>query len=349
MKISKYIYMVSFSMLLLFSCKKDKPNRNYSVFDSLSPSRNEFDKWLKKNYIDAYNIDYKYRIEDIELDYSHNHAPADLQQSMKLAKIIKHVWLDAYVEVAGIDFMRKHAPRILQIIGSASWNSDGTMTLGEAEGGLKITLFLVNWLDPHDIRKMNEYFFKTMHHEFTHILQQDINYPQDYNLISAADYRPSGWHNRHSMKEYASLGFITSYAGSMAVEDITEVTCCYVTYSDAQWQRVMDAAGEEGRAKLNKKVEIMKNYMKNVWNIDMDILKKVVHRRMEEVVMMNDLIEPSWQYLITPVTSTATTSALRMIQTQVLRQLDKDAGKPEEHKENKPHVCKVTEANILDL
>lgn len=59
---------------------------------------------------------------------------------------------------------------------------------------------------------MNKWFFKTMHHEFTHILQQDINYPQEYNLISAEDYRPSGWHNRHELADYASLGFITDYA-----------------------------------------------------------------------------------------------------------------------------------------
>ena len=86
--------------------------------------------------------------------------------------------------------MRKHAPAILHIVGSAAWNGDGTITLGTAEGGLKITLYMTNWLNPKDIANMNKWFFKTMHHEFTHILQQDINYPQEYNLISAEDYRP---------------------------------------------------------------------------------------------------------------------------------------------------------------
>ncbi|WP_373802700.1 zinc-binding metallopeptidase, partial [Bacteroides heparinolyticus] len=256
-----------------------------------------FDHWLQKNYVDAYNIDFKYRMDDKETDFEKNLAPADLEQSMKLAKIIKHVWLESYVEVAGIDFMRKHAPAMLLVVGSAAWNEDGTITLGTAEGGLKITLNMVNWLDPANVEQMNEFFFKTMHHEFTHILQQDVNYPQEYNLISAADYNPSGWYNRRNPEQFAPLGFITPYAGSMPVEDITELTCCYITYTDEQWNEVYAAAGKEGRNKLDQKMTIMTKYMKDVWNIDMDELKKVVRRRMGEAKYMQ-LIEPSWLPLI---------------------------------------------------
>ena len=155
-----------------------------------------------------------------------------------------------------------------------------------------------------------------MHHEFTHILQQDINYPQEYNLISAEDYRPSGWHNRHELADYASLGFITDYAGSMPVEDITEVTCCYVTFTDEEWNAVFEAAGEQGRAKLNQKVGIMKQYMLEVWKIDMDRLKAVVRRRMNEVIQM-ELLEPEW--LPVPANSRATTkAAFQLLEEQLL-------------------------------
>ena len=34
---------------------------------------------------------------------------------------------------------------------------------------------------------LNYWFFQTMHHEFTHILQQKKNYDTDFNLISAGD------------------------------------------------------------------------------------------------------------------------------------------------------------------
>ena len=200
-----YILMGIAVAILFSSCGQEELDHSKSIFDTSSEVKSEFDKWLNNNYVETYNIDYKYRLEDIESDFSKNLTPADLLQSMRLAKIIKHVWLESYVEVAGIDFMRKHAPAILHIVGSAAWNGDGTITLGTAEGGLKITLYMTNWLNPKDIANMNKWFFKTMHHEFIHILQQDINYPQEYNLISAEDYRPSGWHNRHELADYLSL------------------------------------------------------------------------------------------------------------------------------------------------
>jgi hypothetical protein len=39
---------------------------------------------------------------------------------------------------------------------------------------------------------MNEYYFKTMHHEFVHILHQTKNYPKDFEQISAGNYSPHG-------------------------------------------------------------------------------------------------------------------------------------------------------------
>ena len=190
---------------------------------------------------------------------------------------------------------------------------------------------------------MNQYFFKTMHHEFTHILQQDINYPQEYNLISAEDYRPSGWHNRRNIADYASLGFITNYAGSMPVEDITEVTCCYVTFTDEEWNAVFEAAGEAGRAKLNQKVKIMKQYMLDVWKIDMDLLKEVVRRRMNEVVQM-ELLEPSWTSPLTtdPATGRA---ALQLLEQQLRTQYAEALEEMDAH----PDGCHIHNANLINI
>lgn len=345
-----YIPLVLTALLALTSagCKDHNvPDTSKSIFDVSRPKKSAFDEWLYRNYVQTYNIDYKYRMDDKETDLTKNLAPAELINSMRLAKIIKHVWLEAYVEVAGIDFMRKHAPAILHIVGSAAWNGDGTITLGTAEGGLKITLYMTNWLNPKDIDSMNRYFFKTMHHEFTHILQQDVNYPQEYNLISAEDYRPSGWHNRHNIEDYAKLGFITDYAGSMAVEDITELTCCYVTFTDKEWQDVFDAAGEEGRAKLNQKLEIMKGYMKDEWNIDMDELKEVVRRRMNEVVNM-DLLEPSWLPVSAPTPATSQ-AALQILASQLQKEWHNVLEKADSQEAQGNHQCRVHLSQLNDI
>ncbi len=338
----KNVWMMFATIVLLFGCKKDDIDKEHSIFDVTTEEKSVFDDWLHENYIQSYNIDFKYRMDDKDIDYNYNLAPASLSNSMQLAVIIKHAWLEAYTEVAGIDFIRKHAPAILPIIGCAAWNGDGTFTLGTAEGGLKITLYMGNWLDPTDIAKMNQYFFKTMHHEFTHILQQDVYYPNtDYDKISASDYRPSGWQNRH-FPEYAKLGFITAYAGSCAVEDITEVTACYITMTEDELRTVFDAAGEEGRQKLLEKIKIMKSYMKDVWHIDMDQLRKVVHRRMEEVVKM-PLILPEWMPLI------KNESKSQVTMEQLISDMRKQLPAANVFLEKTPGFCHVHDASMIEI
>lgn len=344
-RIFKLGLLLSMAVMPFVACSDDDVDKNHSIFETSSEVKSPFDEWLYNNYVQAYNIDYKYRMDDKDIDYSYNLAPSDLKKSMQLAVIIKHAWLEAYTEVAGVDFIRKHAPAILPVIGSAAWNNDGTYTLGTAEGGLKITLYMGNWLDPKDINRMNEYFFKTMHHEFTHILQQDVYYPNmEYDKISASDYRPSGWHNRR-YPEYAKLGFITSYAGSSAVEDITEVTASYITMTDQEWQHVFDGAGEEGRAKLNQKVKIMKGYMKDVWHIDMDQLRQVVHRRMAEVTRL-ELLKPEWLPMIQKEESAATSrAAFDLLKSELKRQWPEASKKID----RTPNCCHVHDAELLNI
>lgn len=340
--------LVALAAVSLSSCRKEAPLDPESIFrDAPDEQTNVFDEWLRHEFVDAYNIDFKYRMEDNESNTNYNLVPAELELSMEMARVIKYVWLDAYVEVAGKDFMRQNAPGILHVIGSAAWNNDGTMTLGTAEGGMKITLYLGNWFDPSNVRELNEYYFKTMHHEFTHILQQSVNYPQEYNLISTEDYRPSGWQNR-STKDAAKLGFITPYAGSMAVEDITEVTCCYETYSDEEWNQVYEWAGKEGQAKLDQKVAIMKRYMREVWDIDMDQLKAVIARRMAETQKWDDFLYPEWHaYLETMPKSgeeihSRTMESLRSL---FLQDYPEIAREMEKH----PRSCQVHMANLMNL
>lgn len=200
----------------LGGCKdSDQPDPSRRVTKAPAKEMTSFDRWLKENYTDAYNASYIYTLDDIEADRSRNLAPAKLENSMKLAKIIQHAWYGAYDEATGrVDFMRKTSPRQLFIVGSASWNGDGTITQGTAEGGLKVTLYQANWLNVNDPQSLNTTFFKVMHHEFSHILHQNKIWPTtEYDAISEG-YAPTSWFNRRSLSDYAPLGFITAYASS---------------------------------------------------------------------------------------------------------------------------------------
>lgn len=280
----KYIFMFALSVAALgsfTSCSESDLDKE-SIFQDSQVKENDFDKWIYKNYTLPYNINLMYRLQDIESDHNYSLAPAQYEKSVELAHIVKYAWLEAYDEVAGVDFTRKFVPKMLHFVGSAAYENNGTMILDTAEGGLKVTLYLVNNL-MIDREFLNHYYFKTMHHEFSHILHQTKSYPTEYDLISEKDYVSGDWYLM-SDSEAHQLGFVSPYAMCEPREDIAEVTSIYITKTPAEWQAIIADAGSEGADIINQKLEIVKKYMATSWGIDMDELRDCVQRRLNDVV-----------------------------------------------------------------
>ena len=280
----KYIFMFALSVAALgsfTSCSESDLDKE-SIFQDSQVKENDFDKWIYKNYTLPYNINLMYRLQDIESDHNYSLAPAQYEKSVELAHIVKYAWLEAYDEVAGVDFTRKFVPKMLHFVGSAAYENNGTMILGTAEGGLKVTLYLVNNL-MIDREFLNHYYFKTMHHEFSHILHQTKSYPTEYDLISEKDYVSGDWYLMKDSEAH-QLGFVTPYAMCEPREDIAEVTSVYITKTPAEWQAIIADAGSEGADIINQKLEIVKKYMATSWGIDMDELRDCVQRRLNDVV-----------------------------------------------------------------
>ncbi len=281
----KLLYILSLTLCMGFvSCSDDNEPSSQSIFTGETVTRDALDLWLLDNYSYPYNIDFKYKMEDIESDMKYTLVPADSAKAAKLAIIVKFLWLDAYTEVVGQDFIKTNVPRQIHLIGSPAYNSEGTMVLGTAEGGYKITLYMVNELTDemlHDYNTLNEYYFHTIHHEFTHILHQRKPYDTSWDLISEGDFVSGDWYQYKD--EYAwTHGFVTPYGMSEPQEDFAEMMSVYVTITPEEWQAKVDGAGEEG-AKLEKKLEFVKSYMKDSWNLDLDELRTVVLRRAQEL------------------------------------------------------------------
>ena len=242
MKFPKYI-IAALAAPLLAACSSD--DLGPSIFPDVSdePDPNsftyKFDKWLNVNFRDIYNVDFKYLMEDVEADMEYNLVPATYENARDLALLTKYLWYDSYKELAGEDFIKSYGPRILHLVGSPAYNpNSGTETLGLAEGGLKVTLFKVNEMDLEDINMLNEYYFRTMHHEFGHILHQTKSYPTDFNLLSTGRYDDSSWQSKQP-GYVASLGFITPYASSQAREDFAETIANYLTRTPEQMELIL--------------------------------------------------------------------------------------------------------------
>lgn len=299
-KIFLYIVILSFGVLTTTSCNEDELS-NESVITEPINEETDFDKWLEDNYRAPYNIRFLYRYEDIETDMTYDLVPAKEIYSRILAKMIRYLWIDAYTEASDVHFMRENSPRLMQVIGSGAYNTNNTLQLGTAEGGQKITLYVGNWLEDFlditykngvdesggysvtitDVDNINFYYLHTIHHEFAHILNQKIDFTTDFNTISQGDY-VAQW-NTLTEEEAAVKGFVSPYASSAPGEDFVEVYSYYLTWDDAEWQAKLAQAGQVGADRIERKLAIVKSYMKENWGVDADQLRQILARRYSEI------------------------------------------------------------------
>ena len=248
-KIQYYIsafLLMAVAAMSLSSCSEDKlgPTIFPDVDESLDPTSYTYqlDKFLKENYLDKYNLTFLYKMPDVSTNMNYNLVPATYENSIDLAVLCKYLWFDVYDKVAGEEFLKSYGPRIILLVGSPAYNpTSGTEIVGLAEGGIKISLFKVNAMRINDFNMMNEYYFKTMHHEFAHILHQTKTYPNQFNTISIGHYDSNNWQDR-SEGQVASLGFVTTYASSEFREDFAETIANYIVKTDEQWEHILDLA-----------------------------------------------------------------------------------------------------------
>lgn len=268
------------ALCVLSSCSSDDLD-SQSIFPEVEQSTDPFDQWIYDNYVVPYNINLKYRLEDKETDFQHYLVPADKELSVKLAEAVLYCWLQAYDEVAGQDFTRTYSPKIIQFVGSYAHNKKGTVKMGTAEDGLKVTLYAVNFFKT-DKATLNTYF-QIMHHEFTHILTQNKDYDTEFRTISDNDYVTGEW---ATIQESDALkkGFIDAYAMSEYNEDFAETLSYYLIYTQSQWEQKMRTAGEAGAAVIDRKLTIIRDYMKSAWAIDLDQMRDVLQRRIDELI-----------------------------------------------------------------
>ena len=278
----------------LVGCDDDNAIQKESVIMADSYTQNQFDKWLDLHYILPYNIEFKYRYEEIEADYNYYTVPALMENSIKMAHLVEYLCIETYNEVAGVDFTRRYFPKEFFLIGEFQYRNDGTQTLGTAEGGRKIVLMGINHLDQllTNAEYLNHYYIKTIHHEFTHILNQTRNYPTSFKMVTGSDYVTDSWSDSPYNGVYLSRGFITAYAQMEDREDFAEMVAEYVTHDAAWWEKQMKAAETTyaveqkltGRELIEQKLDIVKTYMHDEFKIDLDVLRDAINRRQNDVI-----------------------------------------------------------------
>ena len=316
-----------FAVLLLNSCRKESALNPESIItmDSGMIIQNDFDRWLDANYVKPYNIQVKYRYEMNESDFSYYTIPPSYDYAVMMAHIVKYLCIDTYDEVAGIGFTRQYFPKMFFYTGEWEYKNNGTYILGTAEGGRKIFLAGLNYLpkvlageyqgysDP--AAGLNHFYIKTIHHEFTHIMNQTKDYPEEFKQITPTNYVQGDWSTSDFGTYYRQRGFLSTYSQDSDREDFAEILSLYVTNSAETFEEWLSLAGREvteedmdevnnshyvefhhsfpdltvggtfpGRELIKAKVDIVRSYMKNNFDIDIDQLRATILRRQEEVM-----------------------------------------------------------------
>ncbi|HEY0176552.1 MAG TPA: putative zinc-binding metallopeptidase [Pedobacter sp.] len=295
-EILKKGYFALIVIILVTSCKKEGTlNANLDIIDKNSIDKTSTDKWLDDNYLNPYNIEVKYKFDRFELELGKVITPPSEVQVIPAMETVKDVWIKPFETIGGATFIKRISPKQFILAGSAAYNSDGTITLGTAEGGRKIVLYVINDFDKTNLRSVKQ-MVQVIQHEYTHILNQTVNYQPDFQTISRGGY-VANW-TQEPLTDARALGFITQYARAAPEEDFAETSSNMLMMGRVVFNAAVLSSPADGQVKLRKKEQYVVDYFKAAFNIDFYALQTEVQRALNNISapVLTSLIGPGIGY-----------------------------------------------------
>jgi substrate import-associated zinc metallohydrolase lipoprotein len=270
--------LLSLLVGLLSGCSGDENNISPGSNLNTNPKTlNNVDKWIKDNYTDPYNIDVVYRWTESLADQGRFLYPAHIDSVIPALSIIKKLWIDPYSQVGGSDFVKNLAPRQIVLVGGLNKNPSGTITLGLAEAGKRITLFNVNLLKKKNRNELTQ-FIKTIQHEYVHILNQTKPFDvPTWGRISPEGYTAQ-WFNETNTGS-REVGFITAYARANEVEDFAEMASEMLGKSFDEWNTLVNSViSSTSKTRIKAKEKIVSDYYLDNFKVNIYTLQDSVYR-----------------------------------------------------------------------
>jgi substrate import-associated zinc metallohydrolase lipoprotein len=252
-------------------------------------SEDEIDQYIEQNYTNEFGVAVRYKFVDRYVDATKRVTPPRRSVVVPMLDFLFDLWIDPYLNVEnGESFFRDHVPAEMVFIGSSIYNDDGTVTLGTADAGARITLTEVNDIDLNDkgwiLRQLG-----TIYHEFAHIVHQRYRLPPNFEQISPDGYTSSGsWYNLTDT-EALERGFVSPYGTSSYNEDFAEFVAFllfdenfYETYIDDEPNCATEGctARNEGRARLRQKYTAILAHYKQYTGVDLLALREQIQQKL---------------------------------------------------------------------
>lgn len=234
------------------------------------------DEWLYQNVTVPYNIRVQWRWDRSETDLDRNVTPIMEEKVIPIADMLLQYFLEPYAAEAGDYFIKRYPPKLYMLLGSASYNTNGTKRLGSADQGRKVALYELNEVEFGEYNSGMERVLKTVHHEFGHILDQNRRVGPEFGLLSEqSHYVEELWNSTYNDGiTHLNRGFITPYAGSQPSEDFVEVVATLLAYGQHWFNNEVMQASPAGQEILRQKEGIVVDYFKASWGIDFRSLQQ---------------------------------------------------------------------------
>ncbi len=285
MKVIRIVAVVMLMLTFFVSCKKEDALPSVDNISGLGGdtwTQTSIDKWIFDTLTVPYNMAVKYKWDQSEIDLNKTVVPIMEEKIVPVMSAIKRAWINPYEAEAGSLFVKKYAPKFFILEGSGSYNSNGTTTLGTAEGGRKVVLYQLNYFrtkgmpgyvssDSGVIKEI----FHVIHHEFGHILHQTIMYPLEFKKIGVG-YYTANWNNV-GITAARQDGFITDYSVSGPDDDFVEMISIMLTEGKAGFDQIVNnitgtspngTTAAVAKSRLRQKEAIVVDYFKQAWNIN---------------------------------------------------------------------------------
>lgn len=249
----------------------------------------DLDIYINNNFLEEFNVAIRYKYEDRFVDPNEKAIPPRLSAVMPMLDFVQEYWIDPYLEVNnGEEFFRTHVPAEIVFLGGPIYNVDGTLTLGTADAGARITFTDVNSVDPED-EDWRDLQLNVVYHEFSHIVHQRYKLPSGFETISPNGYSgPGSWYTL-TEEEALLRGFVTPYATLNPNEDFAETVAFYLfdsefaekfTIAETNCQSNDCENRNIGRSLIRQKVSAISNHYEKVTGINLESLRNIIQAKL---------------------------------------------------------------------
>jgi len=254
-----------------------------------SQSEDRIDQRIQSDFQDKYGVTVRYKYVDRYVEINKRVVPPKLEVVEPMLDFLTSFWVEPFINVTnGKTFFEKHVPSEIIFIGSPIFNNDGTVTLGTADAGARITLTEINYIDVHN----NDWIYRqlgTIYHEFAHIVHQRYSLPPNWQEISPQGYTSAGsWYNL-TVEEALQRGFVSPYGTVSFNEDFAELTAFLLFHPDFYTIYINDESGcssiecaarNEGRAKLRKKYNAVLAHYAQYTGVDLLKVRAIIQAKL---------------------------------------------------------------------